>query len=399
MHGRVGVRFLTVRDRTDAGAEYSQPGLDLRVDGDRIAGGNWGLAVDVRTRRTYRDFPDGTSDDDTRSRVYRMNVVWDGANTPWRFSAGRQFSPAFSSVSVFDGLSADYRRERWSTGFFSGSQPDPHDYGYSSDIKEHGVYFQFRGRPEPRKSWAVTTGLVGSYQESEINREFLYVQGRYSGTKLSAYATTELDVNRDWRKDAGESSVELTSGFFSLHYRLNEKVTLRGGFDDRRNVRLYRDHVTPETDFDDTYRRGAWAGIGVRLGKRFHFGFDGRSNSGGDAGTADSYTGTFGVSRLTRANLRLSARATSYSNDRLEGWLYSLTAGLDVGRNVGVQFSGGVRDETNLSYEVFDDTMTWFGVDVDVNLGRRWFLIFSGERTDGDFEEVDQFFTRLSYRF
>jgi hypothetical protein len=245
----------------------------------------------------------------------------------------------------------------------------------------------------------VTTGLVASYQESEINREFLYVQGRYRGQKLSAYATSELDFNRDWKKEAGESSLEFTSGFFSLHYRVNETVTLRGGFDDRRNVRLYRDHITPETDFDDTFRQGGWAGVHVRLAKRYSFGFDARSNSGGDAGSADSYTATFGATRLTRSNLRVHARATSYSNDRLEGWLYSLRAGVDLGRNVGLSLTGGLRDETNLSYDVFDDTMNWFGIDLDVNLGRRWLLILSGERTSGDFEETDQFFTRLSYRF
>ena len=38
-------------------------------------------------------------------------------------------------------------------------------------------------------------------------------------------------------------------------------VSLNAGWDSRRNVRLYRDLVSPATDFDDTYRQGYWGGV------------------------------------------------------------------------------------------------------------------------------------------
>ena len=61
-----------------------------------------------------------------------------------------------------------------------------------------------------------------------------------------------------------------------------------------------------------------------------------------------------------------------------------------------VTFAYVLIEEVN---DLFDDQMVWYGLDLDVFLGRRWFLLLSAERTDGDFEEVDQYYTRLSYRF
>ena len=232
IRGRVGVRFLWLNDRSDFGQDYAQPALDLRLDGNQIGGTGWGMAVDVRTRRVYRTLPDGSDADDDRNRVYRMAVGWHGAGSPWSFALGRQVSPDLSTVSVFDGASVQYSRQRWSAGLITGTQPDPTDYGYASDLREHGLFFQYRGRPESRGQWSVTGGLVGSYDDSEVNREFLYVQGRYSGPRLAIYGASEVDHNRDWKSDeAGEDTISPTSGFVSLHYRASDVVRLRGGYD------------------------------------------------------------------------------------------------------------------------------------------------------------------------
>lgn len=399
IRGRIGARYLAVRNRNEGGADFSQPALDLRLDGTNIAGSAWGLNVDVRARRTYRDLSDGGSDDDRRTRVYRLATSWSEPGGGWGVVAGRQFSPALSGVSIFDGISLEYGNERWTAGLLSGSQPDAEDFGYSSEIREHGLYFRLRGGPTTEKRWVFTTGLIGSYQDSEVNREFLYLQGRYTGPRFSAFATQEVDFNPAWKTELGDDSVEATSSYVSLRYRFAKAFTLRGGFDNRRNVRLWRDRETPETVFDDTFRRGAWLGALFRIGPKFRLGLDGRTRRGEDDESADSYTLTLGAHRLTRLNLRVSSRSTGYSNERVEGWLHSVSAGVDLGPAVALQLTGGLRDEENLLNGFFDERVTWFGADLDVSLGRHWYLILSAERTDGDLEQVDQLYTSLTYRF
>ena len=43
--------------------------------------------------------------------------------------------------------------------------------------------------------------------------------------------------------------------------------------------------------------------------------------------------------------------------------------------------------------------ISWEGIDLDFNLGRRWYLLLSGERYHGEFDRNDQFYTSLTYRF
>ncbi len=399
IHGRVGLRYLAVADRIDGSSDYSQPALDFRLDGREIAGSAWGFAVDVRTRRTYRDLSDGSSSTDDRTRVYRMAVQRQGTEDPWTFTLGRQYSPALAAISIFDGASAQYGRRRWSAGMFTGSQPDASDYGYSGDIREHGAYVQVYGSPESRKRWQLTTGLIGSYEDSEINREFVYLQGRYNSRKLYAYLAQEVDYNRAWKSDAGEDRLSATSTFATVRYQVNSAFALNAGYDNRRNVRLYRDRVTPVTEFDDTYRRGLWLGTSMLLRNRYRLGLDARTSSRDDADEADTYTGTFAVRRITRHNFDVRTRSSRYTNERVEGWLHSIDAGVDVGSHVHLSVGGGTRREDNLQTIPLQSSVNWYGIDADLTLGRSWYLLFSAERTDGDFEEIDQFYASLTYRF
>lgn len=400
VRGRIGVQYLAFRDGTNDHADYSQPALDLRLDAAGLGSGNWGFHVDARARRITRNLVGGGSDDENRTRVYRLSVDRGTRSDPWSFALGRQYSPSLANVALFDGISAAHNRGRWSVGLFSGSEPDSEDFGYNGDLRQHGVYYDLHSAESSAHRWSVTTGLVGAYDGGEIDREFAYVQTRWIGEKLLGYLVQEIDINRDWKKDeAGESSFEPTSTMVSLRYRVRDGIDLVGGFDNRRRVRLLRDRITPATQFDDEFRRGFWGGANFRFAKRLSLSLDGRMNSGDPSGDSDAFTGKFGVNRLTHRNLSLHLRATRFTNEMLEGWLYSGDAGLDLGSRVYLRLEAGVRDEESLISPTQDDSLSWISLDVDVNLSRRWYLLMALEHSSGDLEEYDQLFTRLSYRF
>jgi len=398
-HGRVGVRYLAAQDRGDTSAEYSQPSLDLRLDGPNLGGSPVGLTIDARARRTYQTLADGSSEDEGRTRVYAASLTWDDAKTPVRFTLGRQASPALAAVSIFDGLLIEYAAPRWAIGGFGGTQPDAVDFGYSSDIREYGFYHQVHGDPGAKNRWNLTTGLIGSYEQSEVNREFLYLQMQYAGPSFSLYSTEELDFNRGWKVDeAGESSVSSTGTYLSLNWRPGRIFSMRAGYDSRRNVLLYRDRITPLTEFDDATRTGVWAGLFFRMGEHFSVGVDGRSSSGGDAGTADVYTLSFSAERIARI-LSIRTRSTSYQNNVEEGWLHALDFDIVLGSRVSLGLEGGRRTTTPLLYPDLGDDLTWYSVDLDVTLARQWYLYLSAERSQGDLENADQLYSAISYRF
>lgn len=398
LRGRVGVRWLAVRSREPGGEKFSQPALDLYLDGTQVGGAPIDLMVDVRSRRTYRTIDTGTTSDGLTS-VYRLSAAWQEPGSPWRVSAGRQFSPSLASISLFDGVMAEYRGARWGAGLFTGTQPEDGTLGYSGEIHEHGGYLQWRNAPGAAKLWSLTGGAIGSYQQGEVNREFAYAQGSWSDRRLSIWLTEEADLNRGWKEEMEGSSVSFTSTLFNLRWRASDAWTLSAGYDNRRNVRLFRDRITPVTEFDDQYRTGAWAGASARFLKRFSAGFDVRSSTGGSAGGADGYSVFLGAGPMSRAGIDVRTRSTRYTNDRVEGWLHSLSIGAAIGSRWHAEITGGIRDETALTATGIDTRLTWYGLDADVAVGRHVFVGLSVEHDQGDLENTDQGWMSLSYRF
>jgi hypothetical protein len=399
LHGRIGLRYLATRNGLEGGPDVTQPGLDLRLDGPALYGSPWNFYADVRTRRTTTTRGSGLEDELGRSRVYRLAVGYDRPEPGWRFNLGRQFSPDLANVSVFDGVSAAYDGNRWSAGAFAGTQPDPGDYGHDSALREYGAWYGLRAQPGSVRRWSFSTGVVASYEDSEINREYLFLHARYSATRLIGFLTQEIDVNRGWKKDDGEDSISPTSTFISLRFRAADSVDLLAGYDNRRNVRLYRDHVTPLTRFDDVFRRGVWAGVQATPGNHVRLGLAARTYGGGAAGSADSITVTAALTNLTSRNAFVGFRSTRYENMTLEGWLHSLEGALDLGQRVRFIVQGGVRNDESLINPLLSDEVTWYGIDLDIDLYRRLYLTIAVERSKGDFEEVGQFYGTIAYRF
>jgi hypothetical protein len=400
LRGRVGLRYMYVDRVSGIGGGYSQPALDLRIDGREVGGTPVGLAVDVRARRTYRRQEDGGTESENRNRVYRLSASYMRPGKPLRIGLGRQFAPSLAVVSLFDGIYAEYRKERWAAGGFFGTEPDPEDWTYSSNVRGFGGFFEYGNAAAAARRWAITGGAVSSTQEGEVNRDFLFLQGRYNDKKLSGYLAQEVDVNRGWRKDAESGdSFTATSTFASMRYRFGETFAVRAGFDDRRSIRLYRDLVTPETEFDDTFRQGVWAGVEGKAGPHLRWGLDGRRSSGGAAGEADSYTGTLGIVRLTPLGLDARARSTRYESDAAEGWLHSLSVSADLATWTRLEIHGGRRTETPLNFAIPEGNLSWYGVDWQAYFGRRWLLTLTADRNRGAEEDNDQYYATASWRF
>jgi len=398
IHGRAGVRYLSTRDRTGNGGGYSSPALDFRLDGTALGGSPVDVAVDVRARRTRTDLAGGGSVDDSSNRVYRLAASY-RLSPSQKIAFGRQYAPSVAALSLFDGLLWAIDGETWGGGVLAGVEPGL-DLSYSNDVQEYGAYLVAHNRPGTRRRWTVSTGLVGSYTEGSVNREFLYLQGQYAGERLWTFLTQEFDYNRDWKSsEAGEDTFSDTATFLSLHLRAAKWLTLFGGYDNRRNVRLYRDRTTPETEFDDSFRRGTWGGASLRFGNHVVAGGEARESTGGPSGLANSWSLYGGAEHFTRIDLGFRVRGTDYSNYSSKGNLYSLTADMTFGSRTHLGLSGGTIEDTNVVNPELSSDRNWYAVDVEVDLGRQWYFILSAERNDGSVEKYDQLYTGASYRF
>lgn len=390
LRGRVGLYFLSVQS---AAGRVSQPSGDFRLNGAELGGSSLGLAVDVRSRRVVQSFTGTPTNTRDLTRVYQASVFWQPAGSPFRFTTGRQYAPGISSVGLLDGASAEVGLAQWDYGLFAGAQPDPGSLGFSSHVAQLGGYLRLHNRPASLTHWSYTIGASGAYLEGQTNREFAYFQGNYLTRRFSVYAVQEVDYYRPWRRAAGEPAVSPTSSFANLQLQVFNGFSLTSGFDNRRSVRLGSEFA--DSVFDDTFRRGVWAGFAARFARHFQASFDARTNHDSSSGTANTFTLTLGADRLTPAGMSVRTRSTRYTTPARQGWLNSVALGVEPFGRGSLQLTSGWRSEQGAT----PTSIHWLAADMDVSLLRSVFIIVSAYRERGGIEGHDLLYAGGSFRF
>jgi len=261
------------------------------------------------------------------------------------------------------------------------------------------VYARWHNLPGAVTRLEMVTAAIGSYDHGNVNREYVALLGRVMSSRASLMLQQDVDMNRGWKRDAGESAVTLTNTFASAHWRASRAFDLDAGFDNRRNIRLYRDFVSPETQFDDTYRQGVWGGAGVGFARHYRLGVSARASTGGSSGNANTYTGLASATHITAAQLDFRLRSTHYDNDASDGWMHTLATGCSLGEGWMLELFGGLRNDHSKLFSASDSNTSWFGADMDVDLGSSVYLNLSGEHNTGGDESFNQVYSGISWRF
>jgi hypothetical protein len=398
LRGRVGLYYLTVIQRDSLGGQFSQPSGDIRLNGTSLGGSPIGVAMDLRSRRLVQALPGNATSSVDQTRVYQAAVFWQSPGSGFRFTTGRQYAPGISSVGLVDGAAAEITQGTWDYGLFGGMQPELVNLGFSSDISQLGGYVRRHNRVGSLTHWSFTVGGSGSYLNGHTNREFLYLQTNYLTRHLSVYAVQEVDYYRPWRRVGGEKAISPTSTFANIQFQVTPGLSLTTGFDNRRSVRLYRDVVNPATTFDDTFRQGVWAGFAVRTPRHFRASFDVRANHDATTGSANTYTLALGAERLTPLGVSVRSRSTRYTTAGRDGWLNSVSLGLEPFGRGSVVLTSGWRSERDTTAAPTLN-IRWMSADMDVSLARSFFVIVSAYRETGGIEAHDLLYAGLSFRF
>lgn len=392
MRGRLGVRWLETR--TDASGRMQQPALEARFDGRDQWNGHLDATLDVRGRRTVRTTSAGQVVDQY-SRVHRAALTLRDRVGAYRLSLGRQSAPTLASVSVFDGALAERAGTRHTLGLFGGTQPEPARFGWSHALVQGGAFVEWRQAPLAATRWALALGGVTTRDHGEPDRDFAFAQASWSARGASALLAQEMDWNPAWKRARGERTVSWTSTFATVNVPVGSRFALRSGYDNRRNVLLWRDHDTPEDQFDDRYRQGAWLGFSFEPDRRARFGAEYRGGSMPDR--SDTWTVTGELRGPSRWREMARGRWSSFSNDALESGLWSGALGCDPWPGAHLEVVAGRRSTTD-RFSGFDDSASWEGVDLDVALLARWYLTGGFEAQHGAAGDTRQLQAGLSVR-
>jgi hypothetical protein len=354
------------------------------------------LVIDARAHRQRT----GTGRVDNSTRVYQGAVELQGKSpgAP-RIMVGRQQSTVLSSLGFFDGVALDADGVHWRLGLLGGTQPDALSFRPSADIRELGAYAQWHNARGTAGHYQLTLGGVGSYAGGAVNREFLVANTSVVHRAVSLFATQELDVNRAWKRQA-ESDHVLTwsSTFATMRISLPKGAALSGGYDNRRNVRLYRDFLTPDIEFDDAFRRGWFGGVSVSA-PHVYVNVDTRTSDGITAGRSQSTTGSVSLTRITPAGVSLRARATEYHGPTVAGRLTSASIEVAPGQRARLEVSLGTRRDRRAIVGMSAANTNWLGIDADAGIGRSWYFMFSHYREIGGNDRLLQHSAGLSWRY
>lgn len=396
LRGRIGARFLTVQ--TDGGGRLTQPALDLRLDGASLGGTPFDLAVDFRGRRVTQSIPGRTTRNSDRGLFYRFSLATRDLAGHYRLTVGRQLSPALAPVNLFDGALVERRGARWNAGVFSGTQPEPLRLGMSGAIVQGGGYAEWHQPAGAARRWSVTGGAITSYDHGHSNREFGFLQTFYLDRVLSATLSQEVDLNRGWKRDLGQPAFQATGTFLTVNVRAGSALSLRAGFDTRRNVLLYRDRTTPENLFDDRYRQGGWGGALLDVARHVRLTGDVRTHSIAGTRRQNGWTGGAEGYRISPLNVTVRARYSRLTGAGIENTLASFGLGLDPLAGVHVEAVAGRRTTKDLARAVREETR-WQSADLDLTLVRRAYLNASFESDAGGVSPSRQVCLGLSWRF
>lgn len=401
IRGRFGARYLGSTDQS-SGIALKQPGLEVLLNGPFGQGAPMSIAVDIRSRRSQLYRPGVETTANGTVGVYQANLSFQAPQGAVRAVVGRQYAPTLAGIGLFDGVLLDYQRPRFGVGVMGGLEPDFRSLSVSSAIRQVGGFVQFHAPVSKPVRWGLTTGAIGSYASGGVNREFAFVQATLSSRPVTAVVLQEIDYNRALKRVVGEPLFGLTSTFASINVNGGDWLNLNFGLDNRRNVRLYRDLVTPEETFDDRFRLGMWSGINLTFAKhRVRLGADARTSTvgGSDSLRTTGYSANVSVERLTVFGLGSRLRATRYQTPgRGQGSLVSASLRIAPPSVGALEFTTGNRREQGAP----DADRFWTEINAEVFFRRSWFGLASFTKEWGRRQltpTTELLYAGLSYRF
>jgi hypothetical protein len=173
---------------------------------------------------------------------------------------------------------------------------------------------------------------------------------------------------------------------------------LRGGYDGRRDVRLYRDRETAETQFDDHSRQGGWGGISYSRVQKLRLDGDVRIRTGAPSDRSLTWSGLGDVGPFTSTHLHLRGRWSMFTSDAMDTRLASLGLGADPWGGLHLELTGGLRD-TEDQFGGAGARGHWYSAEADVAVLARAYLSGSIDRDVGNEGRITQLATTLSWRF
>jgi hypothetical protein len=267
--GHVEFQSLWQKDLSDSDLSFLQPAVAARFRVRNVGGKGLEFRFRDRVRLYHRNMPAGPDipENEWYHRLTEMALVYDRSGATIEWGVGRLIAPYMVGVGLVDGGYIAFRINRYlRAGAAGGLEPSPLDLNFDSSRQRVGGYLAVD--LDSNREWRLTSSaaLAGSYVSGTINREFVYLQNAFSMLKrFSLFQSAEIDLNRDWRREATGDDVTLTNFYFTANVEISRYAQVDFTYDSRKNVRVYETMATPDSLFDDGVFDGYGGGVSLRM--------------------------------------------------------------------------------------------------------------------------------------
>lgn len=255
-------------------------------------------------------------------KIYSLAVKYQTRGSA-SFWAGRRINPRLANAGPIDGLQFEYGFSNMFAGLVAGFRPGFSDFGFDARLPQYGAYFGHRHKIKQADLQSSLAFLEQSNQ-GKTDRRFVYFQ--HSGTylnHLTLFTSVELDLYR-LNQGIPENTINLTSFYLSMSYRISRKLNLTGSYDNRKNVIYYetfRNYV--EEILHQAGRQGIRISAGYRPLRDLVMGLHAGSRfSRDDPRRANTLNGYAGFSGLPWQSAVLNLSAGLVRNSFLDGQIY-----------------------------------------------------------------------------
>ncbi len=400
LRGRILLGTRYTDDRETANRDIFEPTLALRAGLEGVFSPHTNLEVRVRLRRTDRQgWSGGINERRWANRIYQLSLRHDDPDSRLDWSAGRVLSSEVAGLGVMDGIIAGWRvNDQLRVGAFTGTVPDPVTSEFIVDETQGGGFVSWSGMGDTYSAQATLAG-IGKYFQGRISRESVYQQVSGSaGYRFMIFQSSEIEINRGWRRDRSGSAMSLSSLLFQARWTPIESLSLETGYDNRRSVMTWETRDTPDSLFDNAMREGwrsslRWRGplrtvwlvggtIRTRSGKQGH-----------DTGISAGVT----VVDLLSSSVDGSFFFRTFNNLYARGIQPSLNLSRRVGKRIRLLGRAG-QSRYDLAINGEKITYLWYGGGCELDLMQHLYLSADAEAYRGQGADTNRYAVEAGWR-
>jgi hypothetical protein len=378
-----------------------QPAIGGRIVVSKLWGTEGSLRIRHRSRLYHRpSFPAG---DPNRSvwthRLTEFAVRFGGASDHTSFGVGRLIVQDVAGLGYLDGAFFSIRLSpHFRAGVAGGTEPDSRDPGLQPNHGKFGVFGTFAAGRYEKQRLESTLAFSSSYVEGTVSREFFYFQNMYNrSNRLHIFQSAELDVNRQWRKEANGGRFSLSNLFLNASFAVTPRVTADVAYDTRQNVLDYETFTTPDSLFDDHLYSGYNAGLTVTLSRGIRIRGNGGVRYRNNEGTTNRFFSLAAtIPRFVRSNHSLAARFSRSQTPFITGTRPTLSYRITATRRLRIEAMTGAyfyTDAIATSRSFFGELGGYY------TLSARYWISASGRQYFGGNLESLHVFTEAGVNF